>query len=365
MKAVVLIGGQGTRLRPLTSSVPKQMLAVATVPMVHRVLGALPAFGVDVAVLSLGWKPERFLKALSEDSIDGLRLLFVVEEEPLDTAGAARFAMEEAGVAERALVLNGDILADLDLARLVRLHAERGALATLALTEVEDPSAFGVVVGDPDGRVRAFVEKPPRESAPSRFINAGAYVVEPEALASVQPGHRASFEREVFPELAEGGRLWAFPLEGYWRDTGTPTQLLSAMVDLVTGCRGRPASDATEVAPGLWVRGGATVPPSVGGPCLVAAGARVEAGARLEVAAIGAGASIGKGALVARSEVMAGAFIGEGAVVVDSIVGPLATVQSSATISDETVVGEGAVVRAGASLSGGRVGLDGSSMVAS
>lgn len=354
----MLIGGQGTRLRPLTESVPKQMLAVATVPMVHRVLGALPAFGVDVAVLSLGWKPERFLAALSADSVPQLSLRFVVEEQPLDTAGATRFAMAEAGVEGTVLVLNGDVLADLDLARLVELHRERGALASIALTEVEDPSAFGVAVTDPDGRVRAFVEKPPREAAPSRLINAGAYVLEAEALSAVRPGEPASFERGVFPALVEAGELWAFDLPGYWRDTGTPAQLLGAMVDLVSGLRGRPAPDACELSPGIWVRQGAEVPEGMVGPCLVGRGAVIDAAAHLEAAAVGEGARVGPGARVVRSEVMAGAVVAEGAVVVDSIVGPLATVGAGACIDGETVVGERAVVAAGSSLRGGRVGAE-------
>jgi mannose-1-phosphate guanylyltransferase len=365
VKAVVLIGGQGTRLRPLTETIPKQMLAVATVPMVERVLGALSAFGVDRAVLSLGWRPERFLSALSADSIPGMSLRFVVEEQPLDTAGAARFAMAEAGLEGTVLVLNGDVLADLDLRRLVELHRERAALASVALTEVEDPSAFGVVVRDSDGRVRAFVEKPPREAAPSRLINAGAYVLEAEALSSVRPGQAASFERGIFPALVEAGKLWAFELSGYWRDTGTPAQLLGAMVDLVAGRRGRPAPDARELAPGIWVRDEAQVGEQVGGPCLVARGAFVEDEARLEASAVGEGARVARGARVVRSELMAGAVVSEGAVVVDSIVGPGASVGAGAIIDAETVVGERAVVAAGASLHGARVSPDPDDLVVS
>ncbi len=161
MKAVVLVGGEGTRLRPLTLSSPKQMLPIVGVPMIERVLGHLAAHGVDEAVLSLGYLPDAFMEAYPDGRAVGVRLTYAVEPEPLDTAGAVRFAAKYAGIAETFVVVNGDVLTDLDLTSLVAFHRQRGAEGTIALHPVSDPSAFGVVPTDEEGRVMAFVEKPP------------------------------------------------------------------------------------------------------------------------------------------------------------------------------------------------------------
>ncbi|HZQ57946.1 MAG TPA: nucleotidyltransferase family protein, partial [Acidimicrobiales bacterium] len=179
MRAVVLVGGEGTRLRPLTYAVPKQMLPVAEVPLIERVLTHLVAHGVSDVVLSLGYRPDAFIEAFPDGTCAGASLAYAVEEQPLDTAGAIRYAAEVAGVAETFLVFNGDVLSDLDITALIAFHRDRGAEATIALTPVEDPSAFGVVPTAPDGRVQAFIEKPAPGTAPTNLINAGAYVLEP------------------------------------------------------------------------------------------------------------------------------------------------------------------------------------------
>ena len=231
MKAVVLVGGEGTRLRPLTLSSPKQMLPIVGVPMIERVLGQLAAHGVDEAVLSLGYLPDAFLEAYPDGRAAGISLTYAVEPEPLDTAGAVRFAAAFAGIEETFVVVNGDVLTDLDLTGLIAFHRRRGAEGTIALHPVADPSAFGVVPTDSEGRVLAFVEKPPRDEAPTNEINAGTYVLEPSVLDRIPEGGRVSIERETFPAMVRDGRLFARSDDRYWLDTGTPSAYLEANFD--------------------------------------------------------------------------------------------------------------------------------------
>src|SRR5579863_9170996 len=206
MRAVILVGGEGTRLRPLTYSVPKQMLPVAEVPLIERVLAHLVGHGVTDVVLSLGYRPDAFIDAFPDGTCAGATLAYAVEEEPLDTAGAIRYAAVSAGIDGTFLVFNGDVLSDLDVTALVAFHQERGAEGTVALTPVEDPSAFGVVPTDGEGRVVAFIEKPRRQDAPTNLINAGTYVLQPAVLARIPGGRRVSIERETFPALVGEGR---------------------------------------------------------------------------------------------------------------------------------------------------------------
>jgi mannose-1-phosphate guanylyltransferase len=209
MLAVVLVGGFGTRLRPLTLSAPKQMLPVVDRPMIEHVLGGLAGHGVDRVVLSMGYREDVFRAAYPDGSCAGIELRYAVESEPLDTAGAIRFAADSAGVAETFVVVNGDVITDMDLTDLWDRHHQVGAEATISLTPVDDPSRFGVVPTDDEGRVLAFVEKPPPGEAPTNWINAGTYVMEPEVLDRIEPDRPSSVEREIFPSIVAEGRLWA------------------------------------------------------------------------------------------------------------------------------------------------------------
>ena len=187
---MVLVGGEGTRLRPLTLTTPKQMLPVGGRPMIERVLGHLAGHGIDEAVLSLGYRPDAFIDAYPDGKCAGVKLIYAVEESPLDTAGAIRYAASQAGTAETFVVVNGDVLTGLDVAGLVRFHHEHPAEATIALTPVPNPSAFGVVPTDDDGRVLAFIEKPAPGQAPTNLINAGTYVLEPSVLDRIRRDRR-------------------------------------------------------------------------------------------------------------------------------------------------------------------------------
>lgn len=356
MKAVVLVGGEGTRLRPLTYSTPKQLLPVAEVPMLERVVTALGAHGVDEAVLSMGYRPDAFFAAYPEGEVGGVRLSYAVETQPLDTAGAIRFAAEQAAVAETFVVVNGDVLTDLDVSALVSVHRHRRASATIALTPVEDPSRFGVVVTGGDGRVEAFVEKPPPGTAPTNEVNAGTYVFEPEVIDRIPAGRRVSVERETFPALAAEGTLYAVCSDAYWLDTGTPEAYMQANADLVAGVRpGPPAAGARELGRGVWAMGEARVEGLVRAPSLLGEQVVVEAGAEVRASVVGAGSRVEAGAKVDGAVLLPGAVVERDALVKGSIVGRRAVVGRGAVLDPLSVVGDDTVIAAGSRLADARV----------
>jgi mannose-1-phosphate guanylyltransferase len=305
VQALVLVGGFGTRLRPLTLNTPKQMLPIVGKPMIEHVVEHLAAHGVTEVVLSLGFAPEAFQEAYPDGVCAGLPLHYAIEPEPLDTAGAVRFAALDAGIDDTFLVLNGDVLTGLDVSALVERHQGFSAQATLHLTPVDDPSRYGVVSTDADGRVLGFVEKPAPGTAPTNWINAGTYVFEPTVLDHIAAGRRVSVEREVFPAMAQAGSLFAWESDDYWVDTGTPETYLQAQLDFLDGQRGpahcgldqtaviKGTVERSEIGANCMVETGAVVRNSV-----LLAGAHIAAGARVEDAIIGWGATVGEGATV-------------------------------------------------------------------
>lgn len=333
MQAVVLVGGFGTRLRPLTLTSPKQMLPVGNRPMIERVLAHLRDHGVERATLALGYRPDGFQDAYPEGRCAGVDLHYAVEPEPRDTAGAIRFAADSAGIRERFVVVNGDVLTDLDLGALVARHDALGAEGTIALHRVEDPSAFGVVPTEADGKVIAFVEKPPREEAPTDLINAGTYVLEPSVLDRIAPDVPVNVERVTFPAMVADGALYAFDGGSYWIDAGTPATYLQANLDLLD----QPARRDGE-AP---VHATASVEGSV------------------ERSWIGAGAVVGQGAKVTDSVLLPGARVAAGATIHRSMLGASAEVGEGASL-DDVVLGDGFEVDARAALSAARLPGSGS-----
>ncbi len=325
MHAVVLVGGFGTRLRPLTNTVPKPMLPVVHRPMIMRLVERLSAGGVTDVVLALGFKPEPFQQAFPDQTHDGVRIHYAVEPEPLDTGGAIAFAARAAGVDSTFVVANGDVITDLDVGWLCSEHRRLGALATIHLTPVADPSAFGVVEMDGDGCVQRFVEKPAPGETESNLINAGTYVFEPSVLDLITPERRISVERQTFPELVHQRNLMAVSTEDYWIDTGRPELYLRANLDLVDGRR-----------PGL------DVDPHH-------ASARVAASAQVDASVIGADSIVAAEAVVTRSVLLPGASIGERASVIDSIVA--GRVGAGATLRG-AVIGAGETVPDGATVDG-------------
>jgi mannose-1-phosphate guanylyltransferase len=355
MKAVVLVGGEGTRLQPLTFTTPKQMLPVAEVTVIERVLEHLARHGVTEAVLSLGYQPDAFITAFPDDRAAGVALSYAIDPEPLDTAGAVGFSARAAGVDETFVVVNGDVLTDQDLTALMTFHRGRGAEATIALTEVDDPSAFGVVDVDENGCVQAFVEKPAPGTAPSNTINAGTYVLEPSLLERIPEG-RSSIERQIFPAVVGDGCLFAWASDAYWIDVGTPATYLRAQLDLLDGVRGvAPAPDAVDRGGSMWTLGAPLVDGDVIGPSLIGDAAYVAHGSHVERSVIGAGARVEGDAVVRNSVLLPGALVRGAAVVEHSVVGERAIVGVGTRLSDLTVVGGGTSVDAGQQLAAARL----------
>ncbi len=333
MKSIILVGGEGTRLRPLTYETPKQMLPLVGVPMIESLFETLLSHGVTDAVLALGYLPDRFIEAYPTNVIAGVRVTYAVEPEPLDTAGAIRFAAEFAGIDETFLVVNGDVLTDLNITKLLEFHRSSGAEATIALHPVEDPSRFGVVPTTPEGRVLAFVEKPPHGQAPTNLINAGTYIFEPSVLERIAPTGRVSVEREIFPALAAAGTLYAMPDDAYWLDTGTPQAYLRANRDILTGQDKRPS---VNVVNGSWRHPLSTIDPS----------------AVLVHAVVDRDCRVGANVVLEDAVLLPGAVIEEGAVVRMSIIGPEAVVGSYSMLGATCVVGAKEHIAPGSVLSG-------------
>lgn len=327
MHAVVLVGGFGTRLRPLTLTVPKPLLPVANVRQLEHLIANLGSAGVTKVVLALGFKPEPFFDAFPAGECAGVELHYAVEPEPLDTAGAIAFAARDAGVSETFVVMNGDILCDLDVASLVAFHRERGAEGTLHLTPVDDPSQYGVVEVDDAGWVRRFVEKPAPGETTSRVINAGTYVLEPSVIDRVPQGQKVSIERVVFPEMVNQGSLAAMATDDYWIDTGRPDTYLRANLDLVDGTRRRILSS-------------------------VGANAHIDASASVTRTVIGEGATVGAGCVLIDSVVLPGAVVSDRVRLERSLV--MGFVGAGCDLTD-CVVGADAEVTAGSRLDGARI----------
>ncbi len=335
MQAVILVGGEGRRLRPLTDTRPKPMMRLVDRPFVEHQLDHLRRFGVDHVVFSCGYLPEALIDHFGDGSRVGVRLSYVVDPEPLGTGGAIRNAEAELDPSLRLLVLNGDVLTDLDLAALVAQHEAGGVDGTLALTPVDDPSRYGLVRLFDDRRVEEFLEKPSDdELRPGEpfLINAGTYLFEPSVLEAIPADRPSSIERDIFPVLAESGRLAGFPSDAYWRDIGTPESYLDAHLDLLSG-RVRTESPAGERYLGRGVTISADA--QVDGHSTVGVGSTVAAGAQVSHSVIGAGCSIGQ------DTVIEGAILGDGV-----------EVGRGCRIGEGVVVGDGALIAEGTSLSG-------------
>jgi mannose-1-phosphate guanylyltransferase len=343
LPAVILVGGLGTRLRPLTDRTRKDMLPLVDRPQLAYTFEHLRRHGVTRAIVSCGYLPTQIQEHFG-DRYGDLRLEYRIEEEPLGTGGAIRFAA--ADLDGPFFALNGDSLRETDLDALVAFHRERGPRATILLTPVEDPTRYGLVRVDGDGRVLSFLEKPRPEEIDTDLINAGLYVLEPDVLDLIPTGRAVSIEREVFPQLVGEDAVYGVALPGYWLDIGTPDAYLQAHRDVLernfrTELGDALGGDYTLVEEGAQVSADARLVP----PVYVGAGAVVEAGARIgSLAVIGAGARIGAGASVEYAVVGAGATIGSDATVTRSIVGEHAEIGEDSDVAGLAVVGPGARV---------------------
>ncbi len=343
MQAVILVGGEGTRLRPLTSTVPKPVVPLVDRPFISYMLEWLIQHGIDDVIMSCGFLATSVRNVLGDGSALGIRLRFVEEPDPRGTAGALKFA--EPMLDERFLMLNGDVLTDIDLGEQIAQHEASGAKATLALVPVADPSAYGLVHLQEDRAVRDFVEKPSPDTIDTNLISAGAYVLEREILELVPADKNVSIEREVWPQLIGNG-LYGFPSESYWLDIGTPERYLQGTFDIIEG---NVKTAVTERLGGNWlaVEDSAQVLGRVIPPAVLERGVRVGEGAHVgSLVVLGEDVSIGSGSTVERSVILNGAEIGEGCTLRDCIVAAGARVGAGTTITGGAVLGEGVTIGA-------------------
>jgi len=345
MKAILLAGGKGTRLRPLTIHTPKPIVPIFERPFLHYQLDLLKKVPeIDEVILSLNYQPRRIEEIFGDGSNAGLSIRYVVEPAPLGTAGAVRYAGEK--LRESVVVFNGDVLTAVDLASVVALHRERRAKATIVLTPVENPSAYGLVETDATGNIRRFLEKPKPDEITCNTINAGIYVLEPDTFDRIPAETPWSIERSFFPSLIERAETFvAYVYDGYWIDIGTPDKYSQVHRDIMDG-RFRAAPFAAHqshafVSPQARIEAGAIIE----GPCFVDEGAVVKAGARIGAySVIGRQCYIEELATIDRSILWANTRICQEAVVRRSILGRQCHIGRSALVEDGVVLGDKSVV---------------------
>ncbi|MGJ4115812.1 sugar phosphate nucleotidyltransferase [Corynebacterium macclintockiae] len=330
--AVILVGGKGTRLRPLTNSIPKPMLPVAGAPFLEHLLARIKEAGMTHVVLGTSFKAEVFEEYFGDGSHLGLEIEYVVEDEPLGTGGGIRNVLDHLRY-DRAMVFNGDVLGGTDLQAVLNTHVEQEADVTLHLLRVSDPRAFGCVPTDADGRVSAFLEK--TEDPPTDQINAGSYVFNRSVIEKIPAGRPVSVEREIFPGLLESGaRVFGHVDQAYWRDMGTPTDFVRGSSDLVRGIAPSPllagrngeslVDESSAIAGGALLLGGT----------VIGRGVEVGGGARVEESVIFDGVQIEAGATVERCVIAAGVRIGARAHLVDCVIGEGAVIGARCELRD-------------------------------
>jgi mannose-1-phosphate guanylyltransferase len=342
MQALILAGGEGTRLRPITSTMPKPVVPLANRPHLELMIDWLRGHGVDEVILSCGFLADGVREVLGTGERVGIPIRYVEEPTPLGTGGALRFAGDL--LAERFFMLNGDVLTDIDLTAQLAQHERTGARATIALIGVDDPSAYGLVRRNPDHSVSEFLEKPSPDQIDTNLINAGAYILERSILDSMPPpGSNISIERDVFPVLVGAG-LFGFASEGYWIDIGTPARYLQGTFDILEGNVRTDVGAALAAAGGVLAEGaaleGRAVAPVIIGPdSAIAASATV--GGRV---VLGRNVTVGPGSHIEDAVLLDGVAVGSSTRICSAIVGP------SARIGDHCVVDSGAVLGQGVKL---------------
>lgn len=349
MKAVILVGGEGTRLRPLTLHCLKSMVPMAGRPFLEYQLDFLRRHGIREVVLSICHLPHLIRRAFGEGRRYGLRLHYAAEHEPLGTAGAIKNAQRFIGSHEPTVVLNGDVLNNFDLQRMAAVHRRNRAVATLALTRVSDPSAYGVVLQDQHHRVLNFLEKPGPEEHASPWVNAGVYIFEPEVFDHIPAGQAYSAERGLFPGLLKAGlRLWAFPSRGYWMDIGTLARYHQAQQDILEGRMfmlpvGKPYRSTANIRIGARCR----IHPEaeVVGPAVLGRSCRLGSGARVgEGTVLGNNVELRSQAWVEHSVIWDHVVIGEGARLSGCLVADGCRIGRHAHVRTGSALGQGSVI---------------------
>jgi mannose-1-phosphate guanylyltransferase / phosphomannomutase len=355
VKAVVMAGGEGTRLRPMTANQPKPLLPVVNKPIMEHVLRLLRRHGFTDTVVTVQFLASMVRNYFGDGEDFGMSLQYATEQTPLGTAGSVRNA-EDALRDEPFLVISGDALTDMDLTDLVRFHQDSGALVTVGLARVPDPLEFGIVISDDDGRIQRFLEKPTWGQVFSDTVNTGIYVMEPEVLKEVESGGSVDWSSDVFPRLLDrGAPIYGYVAEAYWEDVGTHESYLKAQADVLSG-RVQADIDGFELSPGVWVAEGAEVDPdaTLTGPLCVGDYAKIEAGAQLrEYTVVGSNVVVKEGAFLHRAVVHNNVYVGTGATLRGCVVGKNTDVMASARIEESAVVGDECVIEPEAYISAG------------
>jgi len=336
MKAVILVGGEGTRLRPLTCNTPKAIVPILNRPFLEHLLGYLKEHGVTEAILAMGYLPDPIQSCLGDGTQLGVRLTYLVEESPLGTAGAVKNA--ESYLDGSFLVFNGDIITEIDLTAMMKRHKEVKARVSIALTPVDNPTIYGVVETDARGIVQRFVEKPTWDKVTTNMINAGIYILEPEVLAHIPASTPSMFENYLFPRLLEMGEpILGYPSDAYWIDIGTPEKYLKANHDLLLQQAGR----------GVQCEGKSQLHPTaqIEGPVLIAEGCIIAEDAKLKGPVIlGPHCEIGKGAVVQGAVLWHHARVGEKAILRNCVVCSHSYVRQGSHVPDNCVLGDSVIV---------------------
>jgi mannose-1-phosphate guanylyltransferase/phosphomannomutase len=353
VKAVIMAGGEGTRLRPLTSNLPKPMLPLANQPMMERIVRLLKDHGFDEIVVTVAFLANAIRTYFGDGSEFGVRMVYATEESPLGTAGSVRNAMDE--LTERFLVISGDVLTDIDLSAVVQFHEERKSIATIALKAMENPLEFGIVITRPDGSIERFLEKPTWGQVFSDTINTGIYVLEPEIFEYIPEG-QVDFSAEVFPALLEAAKpLYGYVSEGYWEDVGNLEAYTKAHQDVLDG-KVDVDVPGFRMGEGVWLGEGAEIHPSVNieGPCIVGDYTRVDAGAQLRAyTVLGDNVRVGSDAFIERAVVHDNTYLGSAVRLRGCVVGRSSDLRQGArceegvVLGDECLVGEHAVINPG------------------
>lgn len=341
MKAVILVGGLGTRLRPLTCNTPKPMIPLLNRPFIESMLLRLRDQGIDEAILAVQYLADSFRTALGDGTQLGMRLHIVEEPEPRGTAGAVKHIA--AMLDDTTFIFNGDVLTDLDLRSMLAFHRAKGAAATIALTAVEDPTQFGLVEMTADQRVSRFLEKPRPEEVTTNLINAGTYIIEPALLRYAPPNQHYMFERGLFPTaLQNGDPIYGYPSKAYWTDIGKPETYLEVHHDILLG-KAHFAIEGHEIERRVWLQGEVEIDVSaqIVGPVLIGSGTRIGRDARIVgPTVIGANCLIGPEVQIEKSVLWSHNQIGQGATLRNCMVGRGNLIGALSVVGEGTIIGD-------------------------
>ncbi|MBN1374864.1 MAG: NDP-sugar synthase [Dehalococcoidia bacterium] len=343
MKAVILVGGEGTRLRPLTLNRPKSIVPILNQPFLEHLLQYLKKHGIDEVILAMGYLPDPIQDCLGDGSQLGVRIHYVVEDSPLGTAGAVKNT--ERFLDGPFLVFNGDIVTEIDLADMIKQHQDIKPMVSIALTPVDNPTIYGVVETDARGMVKRFVEKPGWDAVTTNMINAGIYILEPEVLARIPAATRFMFEHDVFPSLLENQEpILSYPSEAYWIDIGTPEKYLKVHHDLLLshGNSSLQANSKSQIHQSARIK----EPVLIAEGCIIAENAEIKG-----PAVLGSRCKIDSGAVIDSSILWDGVNVGKNAELKNCVIGSNSVIQEGCHIPDGCVLGEKVLLKSGFILS--------------